>query len=45
VPMYKRLQAADQSIPAGRVRRNKAVVLADSAAAGERTGKGEREIA
>jgi 6-phosphogluconolactonase len=45
VPMYKRLQAADQSIPAGRVRRNNATVLADSAAAGERTGKGEREIA
>ena len=45
VSMYKRLQAADQSIPAGRVRRNNAVVLADSAAAGERTGKGEREIA
>jgi len=45
VPMYKRLQAADQSIPAGRVRRSNAVVLADSAAAGERTGKGEREIA
>jgi len=45
VPMYKRLQAADQSIPAGRVRRDNAVLLADSAAAGERTGKGEREIA
>jgi 6-phosphogluconolactonase len=45
VPMYKRLQSADQSIPAGRVRRNNAVLLADSAAAGERTGKGEKEIA
>lgn len=44
-PMYKRLQAADQSIPAGRVRRNNAVLLADRAAAGERTAKGEREIA
>src|SRR5262249_51883010 len=45
VLMYKRLQAADQSIPAGRVRRNNAVLLADSAAAGESTGEGEREIA
>src|SRR5215470_10594745 len=35
VPMYKRLQAADQSIPAGRVVQNNAVLLADSAAAGE----------
>src|SRR5215813_262431 len=38
VPMYKRLQAADQSIPAGRVLQNNAVLLADSAAA-------ERKIA
>jgi 6-phosphogluconolactonase len=45
VPMHKRLQAGDQSIPAGRVRRNNSVLLADSAAAGEQTGKGEREIA
>ena len=45
VPMYKRLQAADRSIPAGRVVQNNAVLLADSAAAGERTGGGEREIA
>ena len=45
VPMFKRLQTADPSIPAGRVRRDNAVLLADSAAAGERTGKGEREIA
>jgi 6-phosphogluconolactonase len=45
VPMYKRLQAADQSIPAGRVLQNNAVLLADSGAAGERTGEGEREIA
>src|SRR5499427_8759039 len=33
VPMYERLQAADQSIPAGRVRRSNSVLLADSAAA------------
>ena len=45
VPMYKRLQAADQSIPAGRVLQNNAVLLADSAAAGARTGEGEKEIA
>src|SRR5262245_5449030 len=45
VPMYKRLLSRDHSIPAGRVRRDNAVLLADSAAAGERTGKGEREIA
>jgi 6-phosphogluconolactonase len=44
VPMYKRLQAADQSIPAGRVLQNNAVLLADSAAAGERNA-GERDIA
>jgi len=45
VPMYKRLQAADQSIPAGRVLQNNAVLLADDAAAGERKSEGEREIA
>jgi 6-phosphogluconolactonase len=45
VPMYKRLQAADQSIPAGRVPQNNAVLLADIAAAGERTTEGEKEIA
>jgi 6-phosphogluconolactonase len=45
VPMYKRLQAADQSIPAGRVLQNNAVLLADSAAAGAPAGKGERDIA
>jgi 6-phosphogluconolactonase len=45
LPMYKRLQAADQSLPAGRVRRNNSVLLADIAAAGEATGKGEREVA
>jgi len=45
VPMYKRLVTADQSIAAGRVLQSKAVLLADSAAAGERTDEGEREIA
>src|SRR5262249_6184020 len=45
VSMHKRLQAGDQSIPAGRVRRDCSVLLADSAAAGEQIGKGEREIA
>jgi 6-phosphogluconolactonase len=45
VPMYRRLQAADQSIPAGRVPQNNAVLLADSAATGERTGESGREIA
>jgi len=45
VPMFKRLQAADQSIPAGRVLQDNAVLLADSAAAGERRSEGEREIA
>lgn len=37
VPMYKRLLTADHSIPAGRVRQDSAVLLADSAAAGETT--------
>jgi len=45
VPMYKRLQARDPSIPAGRVLQNHAVLLADRSAAGERAGGGEREIA
>jgi 6-phosphogluconolactonase len=36
VSMFKRLQAADQSIPAGRVLQDNAVLLADSAAADER---------
>jgi len=45
VQMYKRLQAADQSIPAGRVRRDNALLLADSTAAGNRTDEDEREIA
>ena len=34
VPMLKRLLDGDQSIPAGRVRREQALVLADRAAAG-----------
>jgi 6-phosphogluconolactonase len=38
VPMYKRLLNADQSIPAGRVLQDRALVLADSAAAGGRDG-------
>jgi 6-phosphogluconolactonase len=44
-PMYKRLVAADSSIPAGRVLQNNALLIADSGAAGERPVKGEREIA
>ena len=35
-PMLARLRAGDRSIPAGRVRRDAALVLADAAAAGER---------
>lgn len=34
VPMFARLQAGDRTIPAGRVSRDRAVVLADAAAAG-----------
>ena len=45
VPMYKRLQAGDRSIPAGRVRQDNARLLADRAAAGERTDEGDMEIA
>ena len=45
VPMYKRLQAGDRSIPAGRVRQDNARLLADRAAAGERTDEGDWEIA
>jgi 6-phosphogluconolactonase len=45
VPMFKRLQAADQSIPAGRVLQNNAVLLADIGAAGQPSGEGQREIA
>jgi len=35
VPMLKRLREADASIPAGRIRRDPALILADRAAAGE----------
>jgi 6-phosphogluconolactonase len=35
-PMLERLRAGDESIPAGRIRRDRAVVLADRAAAGEK---------
>ena len=35
VPMLKRLQDGDTSIPAGRIRRDPALILADSAAAGK----------
>jgi 6-phosphogluconolactonase len=35
VPMLKRLRDGDASIPAGRIRRDTAVILADRAAAGE----------
>ena len=35
VPMLKRLRAADVSIPAGRIRQDPALILADLAAAGE----------
>src|SRR5262245_56565512 len=45
VPMYKRLQAGDQSIPAGRVWQKNAVLLADRSAAGESAGRNEKEIA
>jgi 6-phosphogluconolactonase len=36
VPMFARLKAGDRTIPAGRVRSDRAVVLADAAAAGAR---------
>src|SRR5262245_2217283 len=45
VPMYKRLQAGDPSIPAGRVLQKNAVLLADRSAAGESAGRDEKEIA
>ena len=35
VPMLKRLRDADVSIPAGRIRQDPALILADRAAAGE----------
>jgi len=45
VPMFRRLQAGDQSIPAGRVLQNNAVLLADRSAAVELAGEDEKEIA
>jgi len=39
VPMLKRLQDGDASIPAGRIRRDHALILADRAAAGEGSPK------
>ncbi len=35
VPMLKRLQDGDTSLPAGRIRRDTAFILADRAAAGD----------
>jgi hypothetical protein len=35
--MFHRLLDGDKSIPAGRVRRDQAIAMADRAAAGERT--------
>jgi len=40
VPMLKRLLHGDPCIPAGRIRRDSAVILADRAAAGEETSGG-----
>jgi 6-phosphogluconolactonase len=37
-PMLERVRAGDESIPAGRIRRDRAVVLADRAAAGTKGG-------
>jgi 6-phosphogluconolactonase len=45
VNMYKRLLAADKTIPAGCVQQNNAMVLADSAAAGGRNTEGQRDLA
>ena len=39
VPMFARLKAGDRTIPAGRVRSERAVVLADAAAAGADVGR------
>jgi 6-phosphogluconolactonase len=39
VPMLARLQAGDRSIPAGRVRADNAVILADAAAVGAQARK------
>jgi 6-phosphogluconolactonase len=43
--MHARLQAGDVSIPAGRVRRDHAVVLADLAAAGQAVKESKTEVA
>jgi 6-phosphogluconolactonase len=43
--MLARLQAGDVSIPAGRVRRDRAVVLADRAAAGQVVKESKTEVA
>jgi hypothetical protein len=43
--MLARLQAGDVSIPAGRVRRDRAVVLADRAAAGQVSNESKTEVA
>ena len=43
--MLARLQAGDVSIPAGRVRRDRAVVLADRAAAGQVANESKTEVA
>jgi len=45
VGMLARLQAGDISIPAGRVSRDHAVILADRAAAGEAVTKSKTEVA
>ena len=43
--MLTRLQAGDGSIPAGRVSRDRAVILADRAAAGQAVNKSKTEVA
>ena len=43
--MLARLQAGDASIPAGRVRRDRAVILADQAAAGQANNDSKTEVA
>ena len=45
VGMLSRLQAGDVSIPAGRVSRDHAVILADRAAAGQAVNKSKTEVA
>ena len=43
--MLARLQAGDASIPAGRVSRDRAVILADRAAAGQVVKESKTEVA